>query len=295
MDDEDLARIRIIKIQLLWIIFHEHTRWEICCLSAYHNVPFLLVDVCLRLVLLCSQCECSLHDRQYLRNSYHSSLITMKIHETTPCHNLTWLMTLACAKICAQTIPIIFRTRHPKRNRSWQPCRPFRSVFFHCRYHSWQCAWPGYVVSASDHTGSTVLVLHYMHSQGENMLLTQTFTLLLDCIHSSFGTIGWSEAVHRPILSDTFHIKPLAKDPTNKILPTKWHHGKLKHPLLERFLWPCWNSLCDLRISRLWHCEKFIQEFKGWGTNSQFQLALGLAWDQRSPPRCIPAKNVANN
>lgn len=142
---------------------------------------------------------------------------------------------------------------------------------------------------------SGIAVLHYMHSQGENMLLTQTFTLLLDCIHSSFGTIGWSEAVHRPILSDTFHIKPLAKDPTNKILPTKWHHGKLKHPLLERFLWPCWNSLCDLRISRLWHCEKFIQEFKGWGTNSQFQLALGLAWDQRSPPRCIPAKNVANN
>lgn len=90
----------------------------------------------------------------------------MKQLRVTTSHDST---SLPCAKICAQTIPIIFRTRHPKRNRSWQPCRPFRSVFFHCRYHSWQCAWPGYVVSASDHsallaflhTGSTVLVLRY--------------------------------------------------------------------------------------------------------------------------------------
>lgn len=60
--------------------------------AAYHNVPFLLVDVSLRLVLLCEAGSTLQPMRMLAARSPippHSSLITMKIHETTPCHNLT--------------------------------------------------------------------------------------------------------------------------------------------------------------------------------------------------------------
>ncbi len=60
---------------------------------------------------------------------------------------------------------------------------------------------------------------------------------------------------------------------------------------------PSWSAscghvgiVCVTFESQNCNTAQSIQEFKGWGTNSQFQLALGLAWDQRSLPRCIPAK-----
>ena len=59
--------------------------------AAYHNVINVPVDVSLRLVLLCSQCECSLHDRQYLRTRHYSSLITMKQLRVTTSHDSSWL------------------------------------------------------------------------------------------------------------------------------------------------------------------------------------------------------------
>lgn len=167
----------------------------------------------------------------------HSSLITMKQLPSTPCHNLTWLY--LAQRFVRKPFPSFSGRGTPREIAHGSRVvlsgqSSFIADTIVGNVLGLGMSWVIRIILPSSCFSILGTLFWYcttcIFSQGENMLLTQAFTLLLDCIHSSSGTIGvkWSS---KKGLYFQIRSTSMAKDPTRSYPPNGKEYWRSWHRL----------------------------------------------------------------